>query len=304
MRKPRIGFIGLGTMGMPMAARLLEAGYPLTVFNRTQKKMLPLVAKGATGADSPKSVAVLSQVIITMLPDSPDVKEIILGKHGIIEGISQGKIVIDMSSILPSVAVHIAQALSEKGAEFLDAPVSGSTQGAERGTLSIMVGGEAKTLARAHPILGVLGNTIYHQGPVGTGQLAKLGNQIIVAALMAAYAAAIALVERGGGNSQSAITSWQGGLAHNRVLERKAEPMCTRTFPPAFRASLHLKDLKNIEGAVRALFPRMVKEPSSPLKMPHPELEFVLMLKRLYELLIAMGYADEDHSAIIRDFDL
>src|SRR3989304_882811 len=133
MQKPRIGFIGLGAMGMPMAQRLLEAGYPLTVYNRTQKKMMGLVGKGATGADSPKSVAALSRIIITMLPDSPDVHEVVLGPNGVLEGARKESVVIDMSSILPSAAREIAETLSQKEIAFLDAPVSGSTQGAQEG---------------------------------------------------------------------------------------------------------------------------------------------------------------------------
>lgn len=245
---PRIGFIGLGVMGRPMALNLLRAGYPLTVHSRSRPPVDDLVAAGATPADSPSTVASMADVVIAMLPDTPDVEAVILGPGGVIEAARSGLTVIDMSTINPLGARGIGAALAKRGTAFLDAPVSGGQRGAEEATLSIMVGGSPPDFERALPILEALGRTIVLVGEIGAGQVAKACNQLIVAATIEAVAEALTLAERAGVAPTTVRAALLGGFAQSRILEVHGERMLEGNFQPGFRARLHLKDARIIEA--------------------------------------------------------
>lgn len=250
---PRIGFIGLGVMGRPMALNLLRAGYPLTVHSRSRPPVDELVAAGATSADSPSMVASMADVVIAMLPDTPDVEAVILGPGGVIEAARSGLMVIDMSTINPIGARGIGAALAKRGIAFLDAPVSGGQQGAEGATLSIMVGGSPPDFERALPILEALGRTILLVGQIGAGQVAKACNQLIVAATIEAVAEALTLAERAGVAPGTVRAALLGGFAQSRVLEVHGERMLEGNFQPGFRARLHLKDARIVEALATAV---------------------------------------------------
>jgi len=242
--KPTIGFIGLGIMGRPMAKNLLRAGYPLVVHNRSRAPVQELVGLGAREAWSGKEVAQQSDVIITMLPDTPDVEEVALGPGGIMEGIQPGSIYIDMSTIAPAMAVRLAEVGREKGVQVLDAPVSGGDVGAQQGTLSIMVGGDEETFNRVLPILQVLGKNITLCGGPGAGQTVKACNQILVGVTIAGVAEALVLGVKAGVDPAKIVQVLSGGLARCGVLENRGERIVARDFAPGFRARLHYKDLR------------------------------------------------------------
>jgi 2-hydroxy-3-oxopropionate reductase len=241
----KIGFIGLGVMGKPMAKNLLKAGYELVVTDLRPEPVAELVAAGARAAASARDVAAGSEVIITMLPNSPEVKEAVLGPNGVIEGIRAGTIVADMSSIAPLASREISARLAEKGAVMLDAPVSGGEPGAIAGSLSIMVGGSEAAFARARPILDLLGRTIVHVGPAGAGQVVKLCNQVVVAVVLEAVSEALVLGAKAGVDPARIVEVLQGGLAATKVLEVRGANMLGGRFDPGFRTRLHLKDLRN-----------------------------------------------------------
>src|SRR5215210_5727227 len=228
----RVGFIGLGIMGKPMARNLMEAGYELTVHNRSPEKAEELGEAGASVAKSPREVAQKSDMIITMLPDSPQVREVVAGEDGVLEGISEGSLLIDMSTISPVVTEELAEALKEKGASMLDAPVSGGDVGAIEGTLSIMVGGEKEDFERARPLFDAMGKTITHVGPIGAGQVTKAANQVVVALTIEAVSEALVLGSRGGVAPQKILDVLSGGLAGNKVMEVKREKFLSHTFEP------------------------------------------------------------------------
>jgi 2-hydroxy-3-oxopropionate reductase len=213
----RIGFIGLGIMGQPMARNLLRAGFPLTVYTRDRRKIEAFVEQGANGANSPREVAERSTVVITMLPDSPEVEEVALGPNGVIEGIQSGSLFIDMSTIDPSVARKLHAAFAERGVEALDAPVSGGQIGAEQGTLSIMVGGAEGAFQRALPVFQAMGKNITHVGGPGAGQVAKACNQVVVALTIQAVAEALLLAEKAGVDPARVRQALLGGFAHSRI---------------------------------------------------------------------------------------
>jgi 2-hydroxy-3-oxopropionate reductase len=238
-----VGFIGLGIMGGPMAANLLRAGYPLVVHNRTRAKEAELVAEGAKAAASPREVASRCEVVITMLPDSPDVEAVYLGDDGVMAGTRDGQLLIDMSSIAPAVARAVAEAASRVGADALDAPVSGGDVGAREGTLSIMVGGTEEGFDRARPLFDVLGKTVVHMGPPGTGQTAKACNQILVAVTIEAVSEALVLASKAGVDPGRLIEVLSGGLAGNRVMEVRRRNFLEHDFTPGFKLELHHKDL-------------------------------------------------------------
>lgn len=246
--RPRLGFIGLGVMGRPMALNLLRAGYSLTVHSRSRPPVDDLVAAGATSADSPSTVASMADVVIAMLPDTPDVEAVILGHGGVIEAARSGLTVIDMSTINPLGARGIGAALAKRGTAFLDAPVSGGQRGAEEATLSIMVGGSPPDFERALPILQALGRNIVLVGEIGAGQVAKACNQLIVAATIEAVAEALTLAERAGVAPGTVRAALLGGFAQSRILEVHGERMLEGNFQPGFRARLHLKDARIIEA--------------------------------------------------------
>jgi 2-hydroxy-3-oxopropionate reductase len=245
MMGPAIGFIGLGIMGKPMARNLLKAGYSLTVYNRSAGPMQDLADDGAGKASSIKEVAQNTEVIITMLPDSPDSEKVILGENGVLEGARTGSTIIDMSSIAPLISRKIADEASKRGIEMLDAPVSGGEPGAIAGTLAIMVGGNQDVFDRCLPILDVMGRSVVRVGDVGAGNFVKLANQIIVAANIEAIGEAFVLAQKAGIEPELVFQAIRGGLAGSNALEAKAPMIMERNFSPGFRIRLHQKDLHN-----------------------------------------------------------
>jgi 2-hydroxy-3-oxopropionate reductase len=239
----RVGFIGLGIMGRPMALNLLRAGYLLVVHNRTRAKESELVCQGAESATSPRAVASACEVLITMLPDSPDVEAVYFGEDGVLAGARSGQLLIDMSSIAPAVAVAVSAAASGIGADALDAPVSGGDVGARDGTLSIMVGGSDEAFERARPVFDVLGKTVVHMGDAGAGQTAKACNQILVAVTIEAVSEALVLASKAGVDPDRLIEVLSGGLAGNRVMEVRRRNFLEHDFTPGFKLELHHKDL-------------------------------------------------------------
>jgi len=243
--KTPIGFIGLGLMGGPMARKLLQAGYPLVVWNRTAEKMKPLVAAGATPAGSPRELAERAEVIFTMVTDAPQVREVVLGEQGVGHGAKAGTVVIDTSSIAPSAAREIAEELARRRIHMLDAPVSGGPEGAARGTLSIMVGGEEEVFRAVLPILQVLGKSVRHVGPPGTGQLVKLCNQISCALNLLAVAEAFALARWAGADLAAVREVLLSGAAASWMLEHWAPKILSHDYQPGFTIANFQKDLRN-----------------------------------------------------------
>ncbi|MBJ7223657.1 2-hydroxy-3-oxopropionate reductase [Brenneria sp. L3-3C-1] len=241
----KIGFIGLGIMGKPMSKNLLKAGYSLVVMDRNLEAVAEVVAAGATAAETPKSVAAQCDIIITMLPNSPHVKEVVLGENGVIEGARAGSIVVDMSSIAPLASREIAAALAEKEIAMLDAPVSGGEPKAIDGTLSVMVGGDKSLFDRCFEILKAMAGSVVHTGDIGAGNVTKLANQVIVALNIAAMSEALVLATKAGVNPDLVFQAIRGGLAGSTVLEAKAPMVLDRNFKPGFRIDLHIKDLAN-----------------------------------------------------------
>ena len=242
---PSIGLIGLGIMGRPMARNLLKAGYALTVHDVDRRAVDELVAEGATAGSSSRQVAAETDVLITMLPDSPQVSDVYAGADGAFEALRPGWLAIDMSSIAPATARELAARAAAGGAEMLDAPVSGGDKGAIAGTLSIMVGGSEAAFDRALPILQAMGKTIVHVGPAGAGQVTKVCNQVVVAVVIEAVSEALVLGAKAGVDPARIADVLQGGLAQTKVLELRRENMLSGRFDPGFRIRLHLKDLKN-----------------------------------------------------------
>lgn len=244
MRSEKIGFIGLGVMGKPMAMNLLNAGYKLTVWNRTRSKMDDLLAMGASGAESPKEVAEKSDVVITMVSDSSDVEEVVLGPQGVICGAHEGLVLIDMSTISPTVTQKIAQELNAKGVKMLDAPVSGGEIGAKQATLSIMVGGPKETFDRCLPILQVLGKKVTHMGSNGMGQITKLCNQIICALNIQAVCEGLMLGAKAGLDLRKLLDVVTAGAAGSWMLSNLGPKMVERDMRPGFKIKHQQKDLK------------------------------------------------------------
>jgi 2-hydroxy-3-oxopropionate reductase len=280
----RIGFIGLGIMGKPMALHLLRAGYPLVVSNRSPGPQVELVSAGATAGASPKHVAEQSDVVITMLPDSPDVEQVILGKEGVLEGLLPGGLVIDMSTVLPSLARRISDAAQQKKCSALDAPVSGGQVGAENATLSIMVGGTTEAFERAKPIFQCMGKNIVYIGEAGAGQVAKAANQIVVAVTIAAVSEALVLAAKAGVDPARVREALLGGFAQSRILDLHGNRMLQRNFQPGFRTKLHRKDMGIVLNTARELG----------LALPISE-----AVTELMNNLIASDGGDLDHSALV-----
>jgi len=239
-----VGFVGLGIMGRPMARNLLRAGYSLTVWNRSQPGIEELARDGASPGSSPEDVALQSDVVITMVTDSPDVEKVALGPKGIIEGGHPGLVHIDMSTISPAVTRRIASRLAEKGIEMLDAPVSGGDTGAQAGTLSIMVGGKEETFQRCRPIFEVLGRTIVHCGPNGAGQTVKLCNQIVVALNNLAMCEALVFATKAGVDTRRMLEAVGAGAASSWALLNLAPRILARDFRPGFKVAHQQKDLR------------------------------------------------------------
>lgn len=282
--QPSIAVIGLGVMGLPMAQNLLAAGYPVTGFNRSPGRLDELVAAGGRRGTSIAAVAGMADVVLTMLPDAPDVRAVLHGPDGVFSNARPGTVVAEMSTIAPRVARELAGAAADSGLAYLDAPVSGGQTGAIEGTLSIMVGGEAQTLARVHPVLEVLGATIAHVGPAGAGQTVKAANQLIVAGTIQVVAEALTFLDAHEIDLETACSVLAGGLAGNRILDRKAGAMIAHDFQPGFRAELHHKDLGILTAAAR----------EAGVVMPVGALAAELMAA-----LCAQGMGHLDHSALL-----
>ena len=282
-QKPAIGFIGLGIMGKPMARNLLRAGYPLVVLNRSRAPMDELVAEGAQAGTSPKDVAARVDVVITMLPDSPDVEAVALGPDGIGAGIKDGALWIDMSTIAPVTTNRVASELAAKGVESLDAPVSGGEKGAIDATLSIMVGGSEPAFERAKPIFDMLGKNIVHVGELGAGQVTKACNQIVVGVTIEAVAEALALAETSGVDPAKVRAALLGGFAQSKILEVHGQRMIDRAFNPGFKAKLHRKDMNIAANA------------GDELGM---DLAAAKLVRERFDQLIARGDGERDHSAL------
>jgi 3-hydroxyisobutyrate dehydrogenase len=246
MKNPRIGFIGLGIMGNSMAQNLLKAGFQVTVYNRSKPPVDLLVSKGAASAPSPKAVAELSDVVITMVTDSEAVNDVVLGKGGVIEGVRDGLVLIDMSTISPSETRRVSAALSAKGARMLDAPVSGGDTGAREGALTIMVGGDAEVFEQCLPVLRVLGKKVVHMGGTGAGQLTKLANQILVACNMIGVSECLNFAKRAGLDVGKVIDSLSAGAASSWTLVNLGPRMAKRDFAPGFKVKLLQKDLRYV----------------------------------------------------------
>jgi 3-hydroxyisobutyrate dehydrogenase len=251
-----IGFIGLGIMGRPMAGHLLRAGHPVTVYNRTRARADELAAAGARVAASPAEAAAASEVVIVMVTDSPDVEQVVAGPGGVIEGIRPGSVVVDMSTIAPETERRLATRLRERGADLVDAPVSGGDVGARNATLAIMMGGEGATIARVRPVLERLGKSLTHCGPVGSGQLTKLCNQILVGINMLAVSEAILFARQNGLDPEIMIRAVEGGAAGSWQLANLGPKILKRDFAPAFMVDLMQKDLRLVlEAAGMAAAP-------------------------------------------------
>ena len=248
----RIGFIGLGIMGKPMARNLLAAGFELTVHSRSPESVDELVAAGATRGSAPAAVASASDITITMLPDTPDVELVLTGPGGVIESAASEALVIDMSSIDPGATRVLATAFETRGVAMLDAPVSGGERGAIDAVLSIMVGGTDEAFQRAAPVFEALGKNIVHVGPSGAGQVAKACNQLVVAATIEAVAEALLLAERSGVDPARVREALLGGFAGSKILEVHGQRMLDRSFAPGFRIRLHRKDARIVEEAAAA----------------------------------------------------
>jgi 3-hydroxyisobutyrate dehydrogenase len=281
----RVAFVGLGTMGAPMAARLLDAGFDLTVHNRTPAREAPLVARGAHAAADPAAAAAGADVVVVMVSDTPDVEAVVFGPDGVAAGIAAGALLVDMSTIAPAATRAFAARLAERGARWLDAPVSGGSEGALRGTLSIMVGGDADDLERVRPVLVALGTTITHLGPVGSGQLAKAMNQVVIAGTYAAVAEGIVLGLKAGIDVEAALRALAGGAAGSWGLVHRGPNVVRDDYPLGFRVRLHRKDLGIALDAAREL------------GVPLP---IAALVEQWETGLIARGHGDEDVSAIGR----
>lgn len=282
--KPKLGLIGLGIMGRPMARNLMRAGYGLTVLDIDSSAVAALAAKGATAGRSPALVAASTDVLVTMLPDSPQVRQVYLGPNGAFAALRPGWLAIDMSSIAPSTARELAERASTAGAEILDAPVSGGDKGAIAGTLSIMVGGSDEGYERALPILQALGKTIVHVGGAGAGQVVKVCNQVVVAVVIEAVSEALVLGAKAGVDPSKIADVLQGGLAATRVLEMRRDNMLSGCFDPGFRIRLHLKDLKNALDLARET---------------NVALPGAALVEQLMRAAAAAGHEDYDHSGLI-----
>jgi len=284
----KIGFIGLGIMGKPMSRNLLKAGHQLVVFDIDQEAVEELKQAGAEAGDSPKDVASKANTIVTMLPNSPQVKVVVLGKDGVIEGAQRNSIVVDMSSIAPLVAREVSAALAQKGIRMLDAPVSGGQPKAIEGSLSIMVGGAQADFDEMLPIFKAIGSSAVLTGGIGAGNVTKLANQIIVAINIAAVSEALVMATKAGVDPELVYKAIRGGLAGSTVLDAKAPLMMDRKFNPGFRINLHIKDLGN------------VLETSHEIGVPLPLSAAVM---EIMQALKVDGMGDLDHGAMVRFYE-
>ncbi len=281
----KVAFLGLGTMGRLMAENILRRGHQLTVYNRTPDKTGSLAAKGARPAATPREAAAGAEVIVTCVSDTDDVRQVLLGEEGVIHGASPGAVVIDMSTISPAATRTMAAELAHKGVRMIDAPVSGGSEGAAKGTLSIMIGGEADDVARVRPVLEAMGQNITHVGPIGSGQLTKAINQIIIAGVYLSVAEGMVLGLKAGLDMDKVIGAISGGAADSWVLNYRAGFMVANDYPLGFRVRLHHKDLGIGLATAREL---------------GAALPVAGLVQQLENSLIARGFGDEDVSALAR----
>jgi 2-hydroxy-3-oxopropionate reductase len=280
----KVGYIGLGLMGKSMAGNILKAGFPLTVHNRSPEAVIELQNQGAQKAASPAELTAQVDVVITNLPDSPDVEQVALGNLGIIEAAREGQIYIDNSTIKPATARLIARELGEKGVSCLDAPVSGGDIGAKQGTLAIMVGGPGEALEKARPILDAMGKKITHVGEAGAGQIAKAANQIMVAAQMVAMGELMIFAKKAGADPEKVVAAIQGGAAQCWTLDVKPERLFSGNRKPGFKAYMQAKDLGIVLDTARQYgIPLLSSSVHS----------------QLFDAMLQMGLGDEDNSAVI-----
>ena len=281
----RIGFVGLGIMGKPMAINISKAGLPLTVFDRHSENVDDLVASGATAGNSPADVGEKSDIIITMVQNSPESEQAITGSGGILSGASRNNLVIDMSSIEPRVSQIIADKCASKGVKFIDAPVSGGEPFAKSGDLAIMAGGNDNDFKRAKPIFEIVGKSSVLCGETGAGNVTKLANQIIVGANIHALSEAMVLGKKAGVNPETIYNAIKGGLAGSNVMNAKGPMMYERNFDPGFRIELHFKDINNAMATAKEL---------------NVPLQVTANLQQVLTSLVEMGNGKNDHSAILR----
>lgn len=289
MTEMRLGYIGLGTMGAAMAENLIRAGFAMTVWNRTPSKADRLVAMGAKLAESPADVARNSDVVFVNVSDTPDVLEVVLGRHGVIDGANPGMILVDHSTIKPTASRQIYEALKEIGVYALDAPVSGGDIGAKNGTLSIMVGGDLEILEKVTPFLKVVGKTITHVGEAGAGQVAKAANQIMVAAQMVAEAELLIFAQKAGADPQKVIEAIKGGAAQCWTLDVKAPRLFAGNREPGFKSHLQAKDLNIVMETAREYL---------------AVLPATAVNAQLYNGMVAAGSGELDNSAVIQMIEI
>ena len=280
----QIGFVGLGIMGRPMVRNLMKAGYSVTVYDIVSEAVEELASEGAIPASSSDEVASKTDKIITMLPDSADSERAILGEGGVLAGAKSGSVIIDMSSIAPSMSQKIFQECANQGVEMLDAPVSGGEPGAINATLAIMVGGKQEIFDQCYDLLTVMGSNVVLTGDVGAGNITKLANQIIVAANIEALSEAMVLAQKAGVDPERVFNAIRGGLAGSTVMEAKAPMMLDRNFRAGFRIRLHQKDLRN------------VLQTAQELNVPLP---VTALVQQMLGALVNDGEQDLDHSAIL-----
>lgn len=280
----RLGFIGLGILGRPMASNLLQAGYSLTVFNRSRAAVEVLVQAGAKPAESPREVAKQSDIVMTAVTDASAVEAVVLGTDGVLHGAHTGLLLIDMSTISPRATRRIATETAASGVHMLDAPVSGGDIGARQGTLTIMVGGEKESFERALPIFQVLGKTITHCGPIGAGQTVKACNQVVSALILLGLAEGLVFGSKMGIRPDVLLRVFGGGLAHSRLLDLRGKTMIKHLFDPGAKATLHYKDLGIALEAAREYG----------VVLPGASL-----VAQLFTMLVAGGNGELDHSALL-----
>jgi len=281
----RVGFVGLGTMGAAMAANVARGGFSVSAWNRTTGRAPELAALGVTRQLSPAAVATASDVVVTIVSDTPDVEAVLFGPDGVAEGAAPGALVVDMSTISPSATRDFAARLAGRGVAMLDAPVSGGSEGAQKGTLSIFVGGAATDLERARPVLEAMGRTITHVGPIGAGQAVKAVNQVILAGTYLGVAEGIVLALKAGLDVEQIVGALAGGAAQSWVLANRSGRMLSNDYPLGFKVALHRKDL----GIALAMARELGAE------LPVTELATILE-----DELIAAGHPDDDMSALAR----
>ena len=281
----RVGFVGLGTMGGPMAANVARAGFTVSAWNRTAGRARELAELGVTLEASPSAVAAASEVIVTIVSDTPDVEAVLFGDDGIAAGITPGSVVVDMSTISPSATRDFAARLAEQGVAMLDAPVSGGSEGAKKGTLSIFVGGEAGDLERVRPVLAAMGTTITHVGPIGAGQATKAVNQVIIAGAYLGVAEGIVLAIKAGLDVERTVAALSGGAAQSWVLANRSGRMLANDYPLGFKVSLHRKDL--------GIALQLARETGAALPVS-------ALCEQIEAGLIGAGHGDDDMSAVAR----